>query len=149
MSYPVRAIVTRRLRAPAGRIYDAFLDRALIGQWMFGARVREERIVRLGNEPRVGGAFSYLVERGGSDIDHVGEYLALERPHRLVFTWSTRDSLPEMSRVKVEITPLDGECVLVLTHEMGPDWAAYVDRSAAAWGKMLDALSSLLTPGNS
>ena len=79
----------------------------------------------------------------------MGEYLALERPHRLVFTWSTRDSLPETSRVTVEITPLDGECVLVLTDEMGPDWAAYVDRSAAAWGKMLDALSSLLTPGNS
>jgi uncharacterized protein YndB with AHSA1/START domain len=144
MTPPVQATVSKRFSAPAESVFDAWLDPSMIGRWMFGPNVRNERIVRLGTEPRVGGRFSYVVERGGSEIDHVGEYLVLDRPRRLVFTWATRDSLPETSRVTVEITPLGPECELTLTHEMGPEWAAFVDRSTGAWRKMLDTLSGLL-----
>lgn len=141
MTAPVRATVTKRFSVPAEKVYDAWLDPTMIGRWMFGPNVRQERIVRLGTEPRVGGKFSYVVDRGGHEIDHVGEYLVLDRPRRLVFTWSTRDSLPATSRVSIEIAPLDDGCELTLIHEMGPEWAAFVDRSAGAWRKMLDTLS--------
>lgn len=144
MTQPVRATVTKRFSVPAEQVYDAWLDPTMIGRWMFGPNVRNERIVRLGTEPRVGGKFSFVVDRGGHEIDHVGEYLVLDRPRRLVFTWATRDSLPEKSRVTVELTPLDGGCELVLTHEMGPEWAAFVDRSSGAWRKMLDTLAGVL-----
>ena len=144
MSEPVRTLVTKRFAATAERVFDAWLDPAQIGRWMFGPNVRDERIVRLGTEPRVGGKFSFVVERAGQEIDHVGEYLALERPGLLVFTWATRDSLPETSRVIIEITPLDGECELTLTHVMGAAWAAFADRAASSWRKMLDVLAGAL-----
>lgn len=144
MNEPIKAIVTKRFNVPAERVFDAWLDPAMLGRWMFGPNVREERIVRLGTEPRVGGKFSFVVDRAGVEIDHVGEYLEIDRPRLLVFTWATRDSLPETSRVIVEITPLDQECELTVTHIMAPSWAAYAERAAGAWRKMLDALAGIL-----
>jgi uncharacterized protein YndB with AHSA1/START domain len=144
MNLPVKATITSRFDATAERVYDAWLDPEWIGRWMFGPTVREERIVRLGLEPRVGGTFSFVVERAGTEIDHVGEYLELDRPRRLVFTWATRDSLPDTSRVTVEIAPLDAGCELTLLHEMGSAWSAFADRAAGSWRKMLDALADAL-----
>jgi len=113
---------------------------------MYGPGVRDERIVRLGLEPRVGGKFSFVVDRQGTEVDHVGEYLEIDRPRLLVFTWATRDSLPDTSRVIVEIAPCPGGCELTLTHVMGADWAAYADQAAGAWRKMLGALDRVLQP---
>lgn len=145
MSEPIKAVVTKRFAASAERVFDAWLDPDWLGRWMFGPNVRDERIVRLGVEPRVGGKFSFVVDRAGTQIDHVGEYLALDRPRLLVFTWATRDSLPETSRVIVEIVPLDGGCELTVTHVMAPAWSAYAERAAGAWQKMLDVLAGALS----
>lgn len=144
MSQPVKAVVTKRFHASAERVFDAWLDPDWLGRWMFGPNVREERIVRLGLEPRVGGRYSFVVDRAGTEVDHVGEYLEIVRPRRLVFTWGMRESLPATSRVVVEITPLDDGCELTLTHEMSPEWAAFADRASDAWRKMLDVLAGAL-----
>lgn len=146
MTKPVQAVVLHRFALPAERVFDAWLDVTLIGRWMFGPAVRDERIVRLELDPRVGGKYSFVVDRQGTEIDHVGEYLEIDRPRRLVFTWGTRDSLPATSRVSVEITSLEKGCELKLTHAMGPEWAAFVDRAAGSWTKMLTALDRILTP---
>ncbi len=65
--------VTRRFTASAERVFDAWLDTALLGMWMFGPPLRDEEVLRLTLEPRVGGSFSFLVRRQGQEIDHVGE----------------------------------------------------------------------------
>lgn len=146
MNEPVKAIVTHRFAASAERVYDAWLDPQRIGRWMFGPGVRDERIVRLALEPRVGGRFSFVVDRQGLEVDHVGEYLELDRPQLLVFTWGTRDSLPDTSRVVVEIVPhAGGGCDLTLTHIMGAAWAAYTDKAAGSWRRMLSVLERALT----
>ncbi len=150
MNKPVQAVVVRHFSASAERVFDAWLDPAVLGRWMFGPDVRDERIVRVNLEPKVGGRFSFVVDRQGTEIDHVGEYLEIDRPRLLVFTWATRDSLPDKSRVIVEITPAGEGCEVKLTHAMGSDWAAFVDQAAASWTKMLAALERALatTPNN-
>lgn len=140
MSQPVHAIVLRRFDVSPERIFNAWFDPLWVGRWMFGPDVREERLVRLTLDARVGGKFSFVVERDGAEIDHVGEYLALDRPRLLAFTWATRDRLPETSRVIVEITPRDRGCEVKLTHLMGAKWSACVDQAADTWSRMLDAL---------
>jgi uncharacterized protein YndB with AHSA1/START domain len=144
MSEPVRAVVTKCFAASAERVFDAWLDPDWLARWMFGPNVRDERIVRLGLEPRVGGKFSFVVNRAGQEVDHVGEYLEIKRPQRLVFTWGTRDTLPETSRIIVEIAPLKDAGELTLTHEMGPKWAGFAEQAAGSWKKMLDALATAL-----
>lgn len=144
MKPPAHARVTRTFAASAERVFDAWLDPAWLGRWMFGPNVRDERIVRLGLEPRVGGKFSFVVDRQGTEVDHVGEYLEIDRPRRLVFTWATRDSLPATSTVVIDIVPLDHGCEFTLVHELSPDWAAFKDQAAASWRKMLDVLEGVL-----
>lgn len=34
-------------------------------------------------------------------------------------------------------------CVVVLSHDLAPAWAAYADRSAAGWSMILDNLSAV------
>ena len=62
----VHAVVSHRFTASAERVFDAWLDVAWIGRWMFGPVVRDERIVRLVLEPKVGGKFSFVVNRQGT-----------------------------------------------------------------------------------
>lgn len=140
MSQPIHVVVMHRFEVSAERVFDACLDPAWVGRWMFGPGVRDERVVRLALEPRVGGKFSFVVERQGAEIDHVGKYLEIDRPRLLVFTWATRDRLPETGRVVIEIEPRDQGCEVKLTQVMGAQWSAFVDRAASAWSKMLDAL---------
>ncbi|MDP3072107.1 MAG: SRPBCC family protein [Opitutaceae bacterium] len=146
MTKPVQAVVLHRFTISAERVFDAWLDVTLLGRWMYGPAVRDERIVRLALEPKVGGKFSFVVDRQGTEVDHVGEYLEIDRPRRLVFTWATRDSLPDTSRVIVEITALDQGCDVKLTHEMGAQWTAFADKAAGAWAKMLTALERMFAP---
>ncbi len=137
--------VTRRYAASAERVFDAWLDPALIGRFMFGPHLRDERIVRLEVDARVGGAFSFVVERQGHEIDHLGAYLELDRPRRLAFTWGVREHLPEMSHVTIDIAPLESGCELTLTHQMYPKWAEWRDRVQAGWTMMTAALDQELS----
>jgi len=137
--------VNHRFPASAEAVFDAWLDPELIGKWMFGPAVRDEQVVRTLIDPRVGGAFSFVVRRQGKEISHLGEYLTIERPHRLVFTWTTADSLPATSRVTIEILSLENQCELTLTHEIQPERLDYAARMEESWSKMLNVLEAALS----
>jgi uncharacterized protein YndB with AHSA1/START domain len=139
---PIKVTVIRRFNTAPERVFDAWLDTEIIAQWMFGPAVRDEEIVRLTTDPRIGSSFSFIVRRKGEEIDHVGTYLEIERPNRLVFTWGIGEA--EASRVTLEIVRCEAGCDLKLTHELHPDWADYVDRTKAAWERMLEALFNRL-----
>lgn len=139
-----QAQVTRSFAVNAERVFDSWLDPKLIGQWMFGPALREEEVLHIHVDPHVGGHFLFLVRRNGQELDHVGKYLAIERPHRLSFTWGVAPDTDDESRVKVEITPREFGCELALTHQLTPAWADFATKCQDAWKKMLDALSALL-----
>ena len=145
--------VSRSFDVAAERLFDAWLDPATLDQWMFGPNVRDEELVRLDLDAHVGGRFSFVVRRGDQEIDHTGEYLVIDRPHRIEFTWAAHvagepsdDEQP--SHVSIEITPRAGGCELTLTHRMDPKWAEYSVRTQAGWTSMLEGLARhFATPG--
>jgi uncharacterized protein YndB with AHSA1/START domain len=140
----VQAKVTREFACPAERVYQAWLEPKSIGTWMFGPAVREEEVVALLTEAKVGGEFSFIVRRRGAKISHVGRYLEMEKPHRLVFTWGVKEHAGDNSRVAVVIEETAEGCVLTLTHEMPSQWADYVAKVEASWELMLAALDKSL-----
>jgi len=150
---PLVVRVEHKLRSSPERVFDAWLDPVLIGRWMFGPALREEEILRIAVDARVGGAFSFLVRRRGQEIDHVGNYLEIDRPRRLVFTWGIAENLPETSRVSITIDPAksaDGtRSVLTLVHELEPKWADFASRVEGGWTKMLAALDALFESAGS
>ena len=141
---PIEVCATRYFEASPERVFDAWLVPRTLGQWMFGPRVRDENVVRLDVDPRVGGSFSLKVERNGEIVDHVGQYLEIERPHRLAFTWAVKgDSDDAPSQVRIDIAASSSGCVLTLVHTMDAKWADYAERAQVAWSTMLDALAGL------
>ncbi len=142
---PVLVTVKRSFTASAEQVFDAWLDPDSIGRWMFGKPLRDEEVLRLAIEPRVGGAFSFLVRRGGKEINHIGKYLEIDRPSRLVFTWAVAPDSPEpgvASRVVVEIAPRGKRCDLTLVHELQPQWADYAARVEETWTKEFNVLAA-------
>lgn len=140
----LNAEVTHDFPQPADRVFDAWLDPAMIGRWMFGPAVRDEEVVSIDVDPRVGGEFSFLVNRQNTVIDHIGTYLVVDRPQRLEFKWGVK-GMGDSSRVIVDITPTETGCTVRLVHELHPDWAAYFDRTKEGWGMMLAKLQAALS----
>jgi uncharacterized protein YndB with AHSA1/START domain len=136
---PTRSVqVTRRFAAPPWRVFDAWLDPATAGKWLFATP--NGRMTRVEIDPRVGGRFRLTERRGADEADHVGEYVEIDRPKRLVFTFGV-PGFPS-TLVTVEIAP-DGEgSVLTLTHEgvLGE----YEARTRDGWRGILEGLSAAL-----
>jgi uncharacterized protein YndB with AHSA1/START domain len=148
MTPTIQAVATRRFALPAARVFDAWLDPAWISRWMYGPQLRDERIVRLDVDRRVGGKFSFVVDRQGVEINHVGEYPEIDRPSLLVFTWATRSDPSDTSRVIVEIAPCDGGCELSVTQVMAGHRRALADQATGAWQRMLGTLAEVLPETN-
>jgi uncharacterized protein YndB with AHSA1/START domain len=133
--------VSRHLAAPAELVFDAWLDPGALEKWLFATPGGVMQLVEV--EPRVGGRFRVDEQRGDVLATHFGEYLELDRPRRIVFAFATdREQKPTV--VTVEIAPTGDGCVLTLTHEMDPQWAAYRDRARQGWTMILDGLARTL-----
>jgi uncharacterized protein YndB with AHSA1/START domain len=132
--------VTHRFAASAKRVFDAWLDPATAGRWLFSTP--GGTMVRVDIDPRVGGAFCFTDRRDGQDIDHVGNYLEIDRPKRLVFTFAVTGFLHMPTRVSIDIVPDGTGCVLTLTHDDVLD--DYAERTQAGWSKLLDGLAATL-----
>lgn len=127
--------VAHRFTASAERVYDAFLDPARAGKFLFATATGH--IVRCEIDARVGGTFTIVDRRGGEDLVHTGNYLALERPRLIVFTFSVEKYSSGHSTVTIEIEPLRNGCELTLTHEMAAAAAPFRERTEEGWRGIL------------
>lgn len=141
---PVSACVARRYSAAPESVFNAWLSPAMLGRFMFGPAVRDEKIIHLEVDARVGGPFSFLVRRQGVEIEHLRVYREIERPHRLAFTWGVAGESAGESVVEIDIAAVDEGAELTLTHHLDPQWADYRERVRDGWAKMLDALAAAL-----
>ncbi len=132
--------VTHRYFAPAERVFDAWLDPAIARRFLFTAPGGE--VVRCDIDARPGGRFTIVDRRDGGDIEHVGGYLEIDRPRRLVFTFAVPQFDPTETTVTVEIEPDGDGCRLTLTHTaVPPEW---VDQDREGWTMILGALEAAL-----
>jgi uncharacterized protein YndB with AHSA1/START domain len=104
--------ITRRLDLPIESVFDAWLDPAQAEKCLFTTPTG--KMVRVEIDPRVGGAFN-LTRRDGEDVEHVGNYLEIERPQRLVFTFAVPKFSKEITQVSIDFKPLTAGCELTLT----------------------------------
>ena len=132
--------VTRRFGMAPERVFDAWLDPQLAGKWLFATPKGE--MVRVEIDARVGGRFIFVDRRDGEDVEHTGEYLEIDRPRRLVFTFLVPKFSKECSRVTVEVLPFTTGCDVVLTHKNV--LLEYANRTEAGWIEILDGLSAAL-----
>ena len=97
--------ITRHFDASAERVFDAWLDPATAGRWLFATDNGEMVGVQL--DPRVGGRFSFT-RRDGEDVEHVGEYLEIDPPRKLSQTFNfVMEPQPPASIDNLELIPLE------------------------------------------
>ena len=78
--------------------------------------------------------------------EHFGEYLEIDRPRRLVFSFAAiRDA--GYTRVTVTVAPEGDGSRLTLVHEMDPQWAEYEQRTREGWTMILEGLARTLAGG--
>ena len=138
-----RAIVrvSRHFPVSAERVFDAWLDPEAVGRWLFATPGGVMERVEL--DPRVGGRFLVAERRGEILAEHFGEYVEIDRPRRLVFTFAAdRDEAP--SRVTVTIAADGDGSQLTLVHEMDAAWADYEARTRDGWATILEGLEKNL-----
>jgi len=111
--------VRREIAAPADDLFDAWLDAQSLGSWLRPSGIRETRAE---TDPRVGGAFRIVMVDDESAIEHTGTYREIDRPRRLVFTWSSPATRFRDSVVTVTFQPSSNISTVVEIHQVGlPD----------------------------
>jgi len=142
VSAPVEIRVEKRFRHPPERVFDAFLDPARVGEWLF--HTPEGVMERTDYDPRPGGSFAIFERRGRELARHFGRFVEIERPQRVVFDFWVDEAPDEPTRVTVTFL-LDGDgCLVTLTHELAPEWASYEERTSAGWSMILKGLASAM-----
>jgi uncharacterized protein YndB with AHSA1/START domain len=132
--------VTRSFTASPERVFDAWLNPAIARRFLFATPTGE--MVRVEIDAWVGGKFLMVRRSDGDDVEHVGEYLVIERPRRLVFTFAVPKFSTQFTQVTIEIAATAGGCTLTLTHEgVLPEWA---ERTQEGWGMILNGLNDTM-----
>jgi uncharacterized protein YndB with AHSA1/START domain len=133
--------IRRAIAAPAEALFDAWVDAQSLGSWMRPDGIRETRAE---TDPRVGGAFRIVMVTDESDVLHTGTYREIDRPHRLVFTWSSPATHFRDSLVTVTFQPSTPGSTVVEIHQVGlPDEEARLSHEKG-WSDALAELGRML-----
>ncbi len=132
--------ITRQFHGRPERVFDAWLDPDVTRRWLFATP--SGLIVECRIEPRVGGGFTIVDRRDGEDVAHTGEYVEIDRPRRLVFTFAVPKYSSAVSRVSIDISPATGGCLLTLTNDGVP--REFADGTRKGWTDLMDRLEKVL-----
>jgi uncharacterized protein YndB with AHSA1/START domain len=139
-SSAAKLVVSRSFAARPEVVFDCWLNPEAARRWLFATPTGQ--MVRAEIDARVGGRFVFTDRRDGEDVEHVGEYLEIDRPRRLVFTFGVPKYSPVMTRVTIDMVRSAAGCDLTLTHEgVLPDW---FEQTRSGWTKILETLATTL-----
>jgi uncharacterized protein YndB with AHSA1/START domain len=137
-------VVRRQIAVPRERVFEAWLDSESLAQWMrpegFGFTHATVTV-----DPRVGGGFRIVME-GRTDAcayEHRGEYLAIEPPSLLSFTWISKATDDKPTVVTIEFHERGTGTELVLTHRRLAPKAVEAHRQG--WTDIVRLLDEVLT----
>ncbi|MBU1375558.1 MAG: SRPBCC domain-containing protein [Alphaproteobacteria bacterium] len=134
--------VTHRYPFAAEKVFDAWLDPKIASRFLFTAPGGE--IVRCDIDARPGGRFTIVDRREdmGGDVVHVGEYLEIDRPRRLVFTFAVPQFDAADTTVALTFAADGDSCVVTLHHTgVSEEWAK---STVEGWTMILAGLDASL-----
>lgn len=133
----------RVMPATPDAVFDEWLDRDSLREWMCP---RPVRVLDVTVEPHVGGIVRFDVDDSGTRVLITGQFLTIDRPNLLRFTWAN-SNWPDPTResvVSVAFEPVgDGETLMSIEHSLLPPeefesfdsgWTLTVEQLASALG---------------
>lgn len=138
---PASVRLTRLLPADIERVFAAWSEAEALSRWFV---VEPGWTATASNDFRVGGTYRVEMRRGdGSVFLCWGEYVEIDPPRRLVFTWNSAAPAIRGSRVTIELASVGSSTELTLLHERLPD-TAEGRAHAAGWEGSLTSLGRFL-----
>ena len=134
-------VVRRQIAVPRERVFEAWLDSESLAHWM---RPGGSTHATVTVDPRVGGGFRIVMEGAPHGcVEHTGEYLAIEPPNRLSFTWISKYTDQRPTVVTIEFHERGTGTELVLTHRGLP--AREIEGHRQGWTDILRLLDAVLS----
>ena len=134
-------VVRRQMAVPRERVFAAWLDSESLAHWMLPGGTTKATVTV---DPRVGGGFRIVMDGAPHGcVEHTGEYLAIEPPSRLSFTWISKYTDERPTVVTIEFHEQDGGTELVLTHRGLPP--KEVEGHRQGWTDIVRLLDAVLS----
>jgi uncharacterized protein YndB with AHSA1/START domain len=136
-------VVRRQMAVPRERVFAAWLDSESLAHWMRPSGGADADVTV---DPRVGGGFRIVMHSPTiGAVEHIGEYLTIEPPSLLTFTWISRPTEHRATVVTIEFVERGTGTELVLTHRGLPPKA--VEGHRKGWTQILELLDERLRLG--
>ena len=133
--------INKTINAPIESVFDAWLDPKMLSKFILPMPGMSEPDVD--NNAIIGGKFSIIMKVGENKLPHTGEYLEINRPDKLVFTWISHCSV-DNSTVTINFKSIDeNTTALELTHVKFIDEETRLDHQGG-WGNIVDKLAEII-----
>lgn len=149
--------MNRNFEVDPEKVFDAWLNAEQMKKWLFTMEPTN-KVTK--NDPRVGGIWEIVDHREGVDYRAIGEYIEIDSPSRLVFTFKMPQFSDLEDTITVVVIPTDTGCtmnfeqVIVVRHE--EEWTEldiekaldeYNRQTEQGWGYMFEGLKQLVETG--
>ena len=140
MTQPLR--IERGFQASAEEVFDAWTSPEVMRRWFHCGPDWATPVAEV--DLRVGGAVRIVMRRpDGREAGAHGEYTVIDRPRRLVMTWTFDDAPANQQLIELTFEEAEGTTTVVLTNR---DIASDERRASQyeGWRLCLDELERLL-----
>lgn len=149
--------MTRHFDSMAEEFFAAWLNPEMMRKWFFTLEATN-KVTK--NDPRVGGTWEIVDHREGTDYRAIGEYIEIDSPNKLVFTFKMPQFSDTVDKITVEVKQLEKGCEMTFTqHIVVPheeNWTEgdiekalveYNSGSEQGWNLMFMGLKELIETG--
>ncbi len=138
-------------------VFDAWLNPEMMRKWFFTLE-GTNKVAQ--NDPQVGGIWEIIDHRDGKDYRAIGEYLEMDPPNKIAFTFKMPQFSESVDTITVELKELQKGCEMtfsqkiIVPHE--ENWTEsdiekalgeYHDGSEHGWNLMFMGLKELVETG--
>ena len=130
-------VVEREVAATITDVFAAWTTPALMARWLSPTGRAE-----VDADVRIGGRFRVVMLDDDARLEHSGQYLRIEPPSLIVFTWISVYTGGEPSLVTVALRERGAATLIELRHERRP--ASPAEAHAGGWKTILERLEEAL-----
>ena len=137
-------MIRRTFDADIATLFDALTNADAIREWFAPGAFS---VARAASDLRVGGAWVIeMVSPEGNPHNVGGEYLEIDPPNSVAFTWAWANEPDEVSHVRYNLTRAEAGTMLTLIHSRLPSESSR-DRHIHGWNGALDKLMPWIAAG--
>ena len=134
--------IERTFQAPIEQVFDAWTSPEVMRRWFHCEPDWDTPVAEV--DLRVGGKIRIVMRKpDGTHVGAHGEYTLIDRPHRLVMTWTFEDDPTNEQLLELTFSESEGATtVLMVNSEISTDQRR--DAQDKGWHGCLDELDRLL-----